>query len=293
MNFFDDTNQRDDLYNAAWARLRAAHDEGQPAEAIAAAAAGFVPMVAARVTALQEGLRGLGLPAAEPKPNTLRLVSVTDKVLQFAFRDIASDKETNLDLAWNGNAFLAGRRYEASLSRVSLSDAEIARTSLLRIDIDRINTSVIVTFLTLDGRDARIHMDARAPLEPVLEGIIPQASRDSLRTRPEAATLAALCRQADQCADRAGASKSFFARLLDGQARQARADHEALDAYLSQAADPAMEIDSWTKTPHLTRLAAKAMIQRLSADRETEAPTLIRALVVVGISKALSDAGKS
>ena len=289
MNFFEDAKQRDDLYVMAWGNLRDAHQAGQPPETIATAAAAFIPLVAARIAALHEALAGLGLSAAEPREDTIRLVGLTEKVVQLAFLDNASGREISLDLAWNGNAFLAGRRYESSMSRVSLSDAEITRTSILRVDIERSNAAIVITFLTLDGKDSRIHIPAKTPLDSVVEGKVPQASLDTLRARPATASLAALCRQTLACAERAGANKGFFSRLMDGQARQAHADHDLLSTYLKEKNDIAAETKGWTQSPLMLHQVAEAIIRRLSADAETGAPVLIRALVVIAIGRTLSD----
>jgi len=284
MNFLNDAAQSDDLYAAAWAKLRDAHTEGQAPASIAAAATECLPLVTTRIAVLHEALRGLGLPAAELGKNTVRLVGMTDKAVQLAFRD-TTNQEVNLDLAWNGNAFLTGRRYEASLSRVSLSDAEIARTAILRIDVDRLKSIITVTFLSPDGRDARIHVDASQPFDPKVEGKVPEVSRDVLKTH---ASLADLCRLAIGCAERAGAEKGFFSRLLDSKASQARSDLRVLSAFLAENRDADAERAAWGQHPHLLRTVAEAIIRRLSDDPEIQAAVLIRALVVIAVSQILA-----
>jgi hypothetical protein len=276
MNLLNDVKQSDDLYAKAWGRLRDAHTEGQTLETVTAAATAVLPLVAARISALHEALRGLGLPAVELRDDSAHLTGVTDKVVQLAFQD-TTDRNITLDLAWNGNAFLAGRRYESSLSRVSLSDAEIARTAILRVDIDRAKSSITVTFLTLDGKDARIHIDATHPLAPEVEGKIPDISWDVLRAH---ASLSDLCSQAIACAQRAGALKGFLSRLMDDTARQARSDLNLLSSYLADKQNSGPDA-----APHLLRQLAEAVIRRLSADPETGEPLLVRALIIIAIGQ--------
>ena len=288
MNFFEDAKQRDDHFTAAWGKLSDAHTEGQSQDAIAAAAKAFAPLVGARIAALHEVLRGLGLSAVEPCEKTIHVIGITEKVVQLAFEDLGTKQEIKLDIAWNGNAFLAGRRYEASLSRVSLSDAEITRTSILRVDIDRTHAALIITFLTLDGRDARIHVDATHPLDPKVEGKVPKASTQTLLSRPPSASLAALSSLAIEAAERAGAGKGFLARLMDGSARQAHADRTTMSNYLAQNPDSKAEIEGWKQTPDVQRALAEAILRRLSADSQIEAPVLIRALTIIAISRVLA-----
>lgn len=284
MNFFDNAKQRDDLYAMAWGKLRDAHAEGQAPATVTAAAAGFIPLVAARISALHEALRGLGLPTAELREDSVRLIGMTEKVVQIAIQDTAN-QEIKLDLTWNGNAFLAGRRYESSLSRVSLTDAEIARTAILRVDIDRAKSTITITFLTLDGKDARIHIDAAQPLAPKLEGKVPEVSRDALRAH---ASLSDLCRIAIGCAERAGALKGFFSRLMDDKAGQARSDLHALSAFLAEKTDAESEPEAWARSPDRLRQVAEAVIRCLSNDHETWAPVMIRALIVIAIGQILA-----
>lgn len=288
MNFFEDAKQRDGLYATAWGALREGHAEGQTPDAAATAAAAFIPLVAARIAALHEALAGLGLSAAQPREDSIRLVGMTEKVVQLAFQDKATDRDINLDLAWNGNAFLAGRRYESSMSRVSLSDAEITRTSILRVDIERTNAAIVVTFLTLDGKDARIHIAAKTPLDPTLEGKVPLAAIETLKARPPSASLADLCRRAMGCAERAGAGKGLFSRLLDAPARRAHADQQTLSAYLAKPSDAGLEAQAWAKTPQVMRNVAETVVRRLSEDAETEAPILVRALIVITVGQILA-----
>lgn len=288
MNFFEDGKQRDDLYAAAWSKLHGAHMDGAPADMTAAAAAALLPLVTARIAALHEALAGLGLPVAEIREDTARVIGITEKVVQIAFLDTAGNREINMDLTWNGHAFLAGRRYEASMSRVSLSDAEIARTAILRVDIDRAGACVVITFLTLDGRDARIRINARQPFDPIVEGVVPQAALEALGNRPATASLAHLCRNAAACAERAGANKGFFSRLLDGPARQARADFDILSAYLAGQPDAKSEPDKWSQSPQVLKHAAEALIRRLSLDGQIEAVRLIRVLIVVAVGRILA-----
>ena len=288
MNFFEDAKQRDDHFAAAWGKLRDAHNEGQSQDTIAAAAKAFAPLVGARIAALHEVLRGLGLSAVEPCEKTIHVVGITEKVVQLAFEDLGTKQEIKLDIAWNGNAFLAGRRYEASLSRVSLSDAEITRTSILRVDIDRTHAALVITFLTLDGRDARIHVDAARPLDPKVEGKVPKASIETLLSRPPTASLAALSSLAMEAAERAGAGKGFLARLMNGSARQAHADLTTMSSYLAQKPDTKAEIEGWKQAPDSQRILAEAILRRLSGDSQIEAPVLIRALTIIAISRVLA-----
>jgi hypothetical protein len=283
MNFLNDAAQSDDLYATAWGKLRDAHAEGQAPATVAIAATEYLPLVSTRIAALHEALRGLGLPAAELSENSVRLVGMTDKAVQLAFRDVRN-QEVSLDLAWNGNAFLAGRRYESSLSRVSLSDAEIARTAILRIDIDRVKSVIAVTFLSPDGRDARILIDVTQPFAPTVEGKVPEMSRSILKMH---ASLTDLCRPAIGSAERAGAQKGFFSRLLDSKASQARSDARVLSAFLAENRDSEAERAAWAQHPHLLRTVGEAIIRRLSDD-PTQAPLLIRGLVVIAIGQILA-----
>ena len=288
MNFFEDAKQRDDLFATAWGKLRDAHAEGQSQDAIVTAAKAFAPLAGARIAALHEALRGLGLSAVEPCEDTIHVVGVTEKVVQIAFEDKATKQDIKLDIAWNGNAFLAGRRYEASLSRVSLSDAEIARTSILRVDIERAHAAMTITFLTLDGRDARIRIDAGQPLDPKMEGKLPKASIETLLARPPTASLAALSELAMKSAERAGSGKGFLARLMDGRARQARADLEIMSGYLAEKTDTKAEIEGWKQKPDALRQLSESILRRLSEDDEVGAPVLVRAITVIAVGRILA-----
>ena len=293
MNFFEDGKQRDDLYAAAWSKLHDAHSNGAPAEITSQAATALVPLVTARIAALHEGLAGLGLSAADIREDSARLVGITEKVVQIAFFDTASNREINMDLTWNGHAFLAGRRYEASMSRVSLSDAEIARTSILRLDIDRAGACIVVTFLTLDGRDARIRIDARHPFDPIVEGVVPQAALQVLGDRPATASLAHLGQMAAACAERGGAGKGFFSRLLDGKASQARTDLDRITAYLAGQHAAKGEPTAWSQSPQVMKQLSESLIRCLSIDSQTEAVCLVRALIIVAVGQALAAATKT
>ncbi len=286
MNSLVEAAQRDDAYADCWSRLQDALDQGTGVEGAVAAAADFPAIVAARLAALHNALWALGLPAADLGEESGRLAAVSEKFVTLTFADAAA-RETKMEMARNGSAFLGGRRYEAALSRVSLSDAEIARTSILRVDIDRSHGAVIVTFLTLDGRPARLRMEAAHPGTALVEGRIPEAAHQTMKARPDSASLAEPARVAIAATERREAGKGFFHRLFDGAARRAHADLRILAEYCASPCRSADESGNWAQRPEAMRQVAEALVRRLSAEGAAASATLVRALVAAGIGSLL------
>ncbi len=285
MNSFVDATQHDDAYAESWGRLHDALDQGLDVAAIARAAADFPALAAARITTLHQALWALGLPGVALQGESGRLAAVSDKFITLAFADSAG-REVTMEIGRNGSAFLGGRRYEASLSRVSLSDAEIARTSILRVDIDRSHGAVILTFLTFDGHPARLRMEAARPADPVSEGSIPDAAYATIKARPAAASLAEMARLAIAAGERSGAGKGFWQRLVDGAARRAHADLGTLAAYCASPSTIADEGGNWAQRPEVMRQVAEALVRRLSIERD--GTIVVGALVAAGIGRLLA-----
>lgn len=273
-----------DDYAAAWGRMSAVMADPDSGD-VGAAALALAPLFANRIAAMHAAMRGVGLTAVQLHPHAKPLIEANAKVVKLAFDDGAG-RDVTVELAANGNAFLAGRRYDAAISRVSLSDAEIARTGILRVEADRENDRIVITFLTFDGKQARLRVVPAQPFAPEVEGNIPEASIAWFRNRPETASLAALTRPAMTIAEGKGATKGFFARLFDGAARQAHADYVLLENYRVAVA---AEEDNWRKRPQEMQQVAEAVIRQFSNLHDGNA-MLTSCLIAIGAGRVLAAA---
>jgi hypothetical protein len=270
--------------------VHAAIEAGAPLESVVSVAPEFPALVAARLQPLHQALRGLGLTAPDLADQGQRLVAVTETYVRLQFIDRAAQgREIVLDVTRNGNAFLSGRRYESALSRVSLSDAEIAATSILKIDIDRDNGVLVVTFMTFDGRPARIVFRPTQPSDPLVEGTIPPLALDSLRRNGHREELRHLIRVALETAERDGASSGFFRRLANRQVRRAYADRRILDSLKAAIADAAPGAEVGPPAPATLDRMTETLLHRLSAEGEAGELLAVRALVAIGVHRLMGE----
>lgn len=275
-------------YSDTWQQLADRLKDGAEAAEIAPLAARLAPLFIARVNPLHAAMRGMGLPAPTLEEAATALVEANQKFARLGFRDPAGQRDVTADFAVNGNAFHGGRRYEALATRIDLSDAEIARTGVLRVEST--GGAIVITLLTFDGRPAKLKVDPAAPLAPQLEGKVPDAALALFRNRPNEAGLGALVASAAEAARKRGAGKGFFGRLFDGVARQAAADLAVLEGYLHGGAEVAAEEEKWRQQPQVLRQVAQAALRQLSGGSEGQ-EMVIRLLVVVAIGQVLSGLG--
>lgn len=280
MTFPTDSLRDEQAFAESWQKVHAAIETGASLEAIAAIAPDFPVRVAHRLLPLHQTLRGLGLAAPDLADQGQRLVAVTETYVRLHFTDRSAEgRELLVDVTRNGNAFLSGRRYESSLSRVSLSDAEIARTNILKIDIDRTEGVIIVTFMTFDGRPARIVFNPACPIDPVVDGTIPQAAFDTLRQSAPAEGLRRLIALAIEATERDGASSGFWRRLTHRDLRRAYSDRQRLEALAASIADQPLTGEAWQRAA----ASFDILLARLGGDDLSGQLLSIRALIVVGI----------
>jgi len=278
MTLFVDAVAEDAAYTGAWARLRAVLDaESADLAAVAAAAPDFPALVAARFDTLHQALRGLGLAAPDLAIEGARYAELAKTAVRLVLTDRATGREVTVDVTRsNGNAFLSGRRYESALTRVSLSDAEIAATSVLRLDVDHAAGMVLVTFMTLDARPCRLVFLGEAPDRPRLEGTLPPAALTLFRKRQALSALAVLAQRAQALAEADGALRPFVKRLFSRRARIGRRDWRLLAPVA--AARAAVPLDR-----PLDRPLAEVLLRRLTVEDPGKRSLLVHALVAFGV----------
>jgi len=280
MTFPIDSLRDDQAFAESWRKVHAAIEDGATPEAIVATAPDFPARIAHRLLPLHQTLRGLGLSAPDLSDRGQSLVAVTDSYIRLRFTERSAEgRELLIDVTRNGNAFLSGRRYESSLSRVSLSDAEIARTNILKIDIERDDGVIVVTFMTFDARPARIVFNPACPTEPVVEGTIPGTALDALRHSAPAEAVRRLIQVAIDATEQDGASGGLLRRLTNARVRQACADREGLVALAASVADHGLSGGTWQEVA----AAVDIMLARLSGGDLSGQLLAVRALVAIGV----------
>jgi len=290
MTFSTDSLRDNQAFAESWQKVHSAIEAGAPLESVVSVAPDFPAQVAHRVRPLHQALCGLGLTAPDLADQGQRLVAVTETYVRLQFVDRAAQgREIVLDVTRNGNAFLSGRRYESALSRVSLSDAEIAATSILKIDIDRDKGVLVVTFMTFDGRPARIVFRPTQPSEPLVEGTIPPLALDSLRGNGHRKELRHLLRVAVEATERDGASSGLFRRLVNRQVRRAYADRRVLDSLEAAIADPSPGAEAGRHVPATLDRMTETLLRRLSTEGEAGELLAIRALVAIGVHRLMGE----
>lgn len=285
MTFPIDSLRDDQAFAASWQKVHAAIEGGASLEDIAAIAPDFPACVARRLSPLHQSLRGLGLAAPDLADQGQKLVAVTEAYVRLQFTDRSDAAgEIVVDVTRKGNAFLSGRRYESRLSRVSLSDAEIAGTNILKIDIDRDEGLIVVTFMTFDGRPVRIVFNPAHPIDPVVDGTIPKTAIASLRQSAPGEGLRRLIRLATETAEREGASSGFWRRLTNRQIRRAYADRQSLKALDASIADGTLTGEAWRRASG----SFEILLRRLSTEDVSGHLLAVRALVAIGIYRVTS-----
>jgi len=286
MTFPIDSLRDDQAFAASWQKVHAAIETNVSLEAIAAVAPDFPARIAHRLLPLHQSLRGLGLAAPDLADQGQKLTAVTETYVRLQFTDRSAEgREIALDVTRNGNAFLSGRRYESSLSRVSLSDAEIARTNILKIDIDRDEGLIVVTFMTFDGRPARIVFNPARPVDPLVDGTIPKTALDSLRQSDPGAGLRRLIRFATEATEREGASSGFWRRLTNRQLRLAYSDRQSLEALATSIADGTLAGEAWRSASP----SFDILLRRLANEELSGQLLAVRALVAIGVYRLIGE----
>jgi hypothetical protein len=247
---------------------------------------------ARRIDALHQAMRSFGLPAANLRHVLGRVDKVGEKFIKILLPDIqpggAEDKDAGVEVIRNGNIFLSGRRYEPSLSKVVLSDAEIARTGLFRVEVDHETNGVTAYLMTDDGRVAHIMLNPTNPLEPVIEGRLPNSAFEILSKRSETLTLSAVVKDTITEINTNGGSLGLFARLFSGKARQNHSDLALLTAFAQGPGGSAREIEAWSTKAEATRAVAAAALRHLPSDPpDHQGDTLRRALIAIGVGQVL------
>jgi len=290
MGFSTDSLRDDQAYAESWQKVHAAIENGASLEAIAAIAPDFPARVAQRLQPLHQSLRGLGLTAPDLADHGQKLLAVTDTYVRLQFADRSAEgREIVLDVTRNGNAFLSGRRYESGLSRVSLSDAEISATNILRLDINRDEGLLVVTFMTFDARPARIVFNPAQPIDPLVEGTIPTSALASLRRSGNGGGLRPLIRIAVEATEREGAANGFWRRMVNRQVRRAHADRRSLEALAASIDSGSLTGDAWWRTPAAIGRTIDILLGRLSEEEAGGQFLAIRALVAIGVNRLLSE----
>lgn len=246
----------------------------------------FGHVFASRIDSLHQAIRAFGLPAPDLNIDPVRFVDATPKAFKFALTNAADGKEVMVEIIRNGSIFMGGRRYDANMSRLALSDSEIANTGIFRVDVDHQDHTAEITFMTFDTKPARIALDPKRPLEPLIEGNIPDSALTVLNARSVTlGDLAAIVRKQIETSGQLG---GFFARLFNGQTRQAHADLQILSSYLAGEHSAASEIKGWREHPQDLARTAEILVRRLPANGLGLGPSLVSALVTIGVGKFLA-----
>lgn len=248
----------------------------------------FGHVFAARIDSLHQAMRAFGLPAPDLQYDPVKFYEAVPRGFKFSLINATSGQEANVEIIRNGSIFLGGRRYDANLSRLALSDAEIANTGIFRIDVDHDEHSAEITFMTFDAKPARIGMHPKKLLEPEIEGNIPDSALSVLNARAEAITLGGLAKIAKTRIEASGKLGGFFAKLLNAETRQAQGDLDVLNAYLSGDVSAKAEIQGWKSRPQELSKVAEVLMRWLPQDRQGQGPSQISALVSVGVGKFLA-----
>lgn len=262
-----ETAPRDEDYKTAWERLNQIWGEEAPTDEAKSLAARLAPLFIDRIDELHQVMRPFGLSAPDFRGQSPKIVDMTPKVIKLVAADQgAGNREVSLEIARNGRAFSSGRRYDAHQSRAELSDAEIARTGVYRLDLDRGRDVITVVFMTFDGKPSRIVADCHQPLSPMIEGKTPDTAVDVLRARPDSESLAEFARLAIEATERSGTAKGFFKLLFSGVARQARGDVKALTTYCASGAGAASEAEAWARDATGIGRVAQSLVRRIKGE---------------------------
>ncbi|HVI51595.1 MAG TPA: hypothetical protein VM661_10325 [Candidatus Sulfotelmatobacter sp.] len=249
----------------------------------------FGHIFAARIDTLHQAMRAFGLPAPDLQYDPVRFHEATPRGFKFSLVNAADGKEVAVEIIRNGSIFMGGRRYDANLSRLALSDAEISNTGIFRIDVDHVEHSAEITFMTFDAKPAFISLHPSRPLAPQFEGNIPDSALTVLNARTEAATLGGLARSALKRIETSGKLGGFFAKLFNGETRQAHADLAALTSYLAGDISAKAEIQGWKSRPQDLSRVAEILMRWLPANRQGLGLSQVSALVSIGVGKFLAE----
>jgi|GEM_PF-2467635 len=251
-------------------------------------ATAFGTLFAARIDALHQAMRAAGLSAPDLQMEPVHFIEATEKAFKFSLTDIATGKDVNVEIIRNGSIFLGGRRYDATMARLALSDAEIARTGIFHIDVDHTEHSAEITFMTFDTKGARIRVHPSNPLDPVFEGKIPSSALDILKSRAEGATLAGLCRQGIKRIEASGQLGGFLKKKLSASCRQAHDDLDLLQAYCGKDATSAAEAKAWKDSPDAMSKIVDVLLRWLPANGLCQGASQVSLLANIGVSKFLA-----
>lgn len=251
-------------------------------------AVGFGHVFAARIDTLHQAMRAFGLTAPDLQYDPVRFHEAVPRGFKFSLVNAADGKEVIVEIIRNGSIFMGGRRYDANLSRLALSDAEIANSGIFRIDVDHAEHSAEITFMTFDAKPAFISLHPNRPLEPHFEGNIPSSALAVLNNRSGNATLGGLAKAALVRLETSGKLGGFLSKMLNGETRQAHADQAVLNGYLAGDISAAAELQGWKSRPRDMAALTDVLMRWLPADRQGQGPSRISALVAIGIGKFLA-----
>jgi hypothetical protein len=257
-------------------------------ELVQAIAQSFGHVFAARIDSLHQAMRAFGLAAPDLQYDPVKFYEASPRGFKFSLINAANGQEVTVEVIRNGSIFMGGRRYDANLSRLALSDAEISNTGIFRIDVDHDEHSAEITFMTFDAKPARIGMHPKKLLEPEIEGNIPESALSTLGARLESVTLGGLAKVAQKRIETSGKLGGFFAKLLNGETRLAHADLAILTAYLSGDLSSKAEVQGWKARPQELSKLAEVLMRWLPQDRQGQGPSRVSALVSVGVGKYLA-----
>ncbi len=274
-------------YDDAWDRVDAAWAADPTTADAKDAAAALGPLFAFRADLMHQAIRGFGLNAPDLRPETARLAEFNAKVIKFLLTDALSGQDVGVEFTRNGNVFSGGRRYEAAVTKASLSDAEIARSGIFRFDVDHETGGMDIIFMTFDGKPAHLKVAPAFALQAEIVGKTPDASLAVMRARADSVGLGALAQQIIDVSERSGATGSALSRLLSSNARQAAGDVALMKAYLATPHKAADEAANWKNRADDMRTLVESMLRRLSGE-----PALHRlqgpVLIAVGVGQLLA-----
>jgi len=256
---------------------------------VKAIAQSFGHVFAARIDSLHQAMRAFGLPAPDLQYDPVRFHDATPRGFKFSLVNAATGEDVTVEIIRNGSIFMGGRRYDANLSRLALSDAEISNTGIFRIDVDHVEHSAEVTFMTFDAKPARIALHPKHALQPEFEGNIPNSALSVLGNRPESITLGGLAKLAQKRIEASGKLGGFFAKLFNGETRQAYADLQILTTYLAGDVSTKAEVAGWKSRAQDQSRVAEVLMRWLPANRLGQGPSQVSALVSIGVSKFLAE----
>lgn len=240
--------------------------------------------VARGVNALNELARLAGF-EADILELGARQVSFGARGFTMSFQSRSGKAPVQVEVARNAIIFSARRRFDPRLHKIGFSDAEILRTGIASIELNRPAQEIDVTFMRRDARQAHMVVSAAHPLDPVVDPTIPVEALGAIGE--SRFSLSGLGRTVAAALKSDSPLRSALFRLWSPEAKQAHEDALTIQGFSGAPLGLAQEGVEWSERPARIAQLAEAVLRHSPLHQDDGTSPLRSALFAVALGRLL------